>query len=114
VVGLPGEELEITDKVVYIDGYPLHEDYVSIEDDKTFPQDLSPRDNFGPVYVPEDQYLLLGDKRDMSSDGRFFGFVKREEISGKVVIIYWSRDFSSGVFSNVRWERIGFLLKNAD
>ncbi len=114
VVGLPGEKLEITDKVVYIDGNRLDEDYVSIEDDKTFPQDLSPRDNFGPVYVPEDQYLLLGDKRDVCSDGRFFGFVKREEIDGKVVLIYWSRDFYAGVFSNVRWDRIGLSPKNAD
>lgn len=114
VVGLPGERVEITDKIVDINGHRLHEDYVSIEDDKTYPQDLLPRDNFGPVYVPEDQYFLLGDNRDVCSDGRFFGFVKREEIDGKVILIYWSRDFSTGVFSNIRWERIGFFLKNTD
>ena len=114
VVGLPGEEFEITDKVVYIDRHPLCEDYISIGDDKTFPQDLSPRDNFGPVYVPEDQYFLLGDKRDVCSDGRVFGFVTREEIGGRTVLIYWSRDFPGGIFSNVRWKRIGNLLKNAD
>ena len=108
VVGLPGEKVEITDKVVYIDGHRLDEDYVSIKDNEIFPQDLSCRDNFGPVYIPEDQYFLLGDKRDVCSDGRFFGFIKREEISGKVVFVYWSRDFSEKVFSGVRWERIGF------
>ncbi len=47
------------------------------------PERQSLRD-FGPVTVPTDSYLMLGDNRDNSRDSRYFGFVKRELITGRV------------------------------
>lgn len=89
VIGLPGEEVEIIDKELFIDKKPIIEEYVTFDDEKTYPRAISPRDNIGPVIVPEGSYLLLGDRRDMVSDSRFFGFVSIDEIIGKVVLIYW-------------------------
>lgn len=46
--------------------------------------------NFGPYTVPEDSYLMVGDNRNNSSDGRFFGPVKRSEITGKAFAVAFS------------------------
>lgn len=46
--------------------------------------------NFGPYTVPEDSYLMVGDNRNNSSDGRYFGPVKRSEITGKAFAVAFS------------------------
>jgi len=46
--------------------------------------------NFGPYTVPEGGYLMIGDNRNNSSDGRFFGPVKRSEITGKAFAVAFS------------------------
>lgn len=107
VVGTPGETLKIVNKEVLIDDRPLKEPYVSFSDTKVYPEGLSSRDNFGPFVVPEDSYFLLGDKRDITVDSRFFGFIVMEEIKGKVIFIYWSTDLLNGLFKGSRRERIG-------
>jgi len=45
-----------------------------------------------PVKVPEGQYFVMGDSRDNSEDSRYWGFVPRENIIGKPLIVYWSYD----------------------
>ncbi|HRW88177.1 MAG TPA: signal peptidase I, partial [Thermovirgaceae bacterium] len=65
LVALPGETVEIIDGQVVIDGTPLEEPYVKNHDTLSF----------GPVTVPEGHYLMLGDNRPNSQDGRFWGFV---------------------------------------
>ncbi len=49
---------------------------------------------FGPIKVPEGQFLMLGDNRDNSGDYRYFGFVPRERIIGKAegVILSWDKE----------------------
>ena len=53
----------------------------------------SPLQNFGPVMVPEDHYLMMGDNRDNSADSRVYGFVPREEITGKANRVLFSLDY---------------------
>ncbi len=89
VVGLPGEVVAITDKKVSIDGLPLTEKYATFSDARVYPEGLSARDNMAAVVVPDDGYFVMGDRRDISTDSRFFGTVKRDEIIGKVVWVYW-------------------------
>jgi hypothetical protein len=45
-----------------------------------------------PTTIPADSYFLLGDNRNNSEDSRFFGFVDRDRIKGRVHSIYWSWD----------------------
>ena len=46
----------------------------------------------GEVVVPPESYFAMGDNRDSSLDSRYWGFVPRENIIGKPLIIYWSYD----------------------
>ena len=111
VFGLPGEEVVITDKRLIIDGIAIDDGYANFDDDMAIVSDLIKRDNFGPSVVPPDAYLLLGDRRDVSADGRYFGVTGRGDIIGKVVGIYWSREPAAGIFSAIRLNRIG-CVKN--
>jgi len=110
VMGVPGDHIRIVDKVVYLNGAPLQEPYTQ----HVFPGLEPYRDNFpsapaGPVYdrakemlehnvangeivVPPDNYFAMGDNRDNSLDSRYWGFVPRENIIGKPLIIFWSYD----------------------
>jgi signal peptidase I len=45
--------------------------------------------NFGPTTIPRDKYLVLGDNRGDSRDGRYFGLVDRRAIFGRALRIYW-------------------------
>ncbi|MDX1763971.1 MAG: signal peptidase I [bacterium] len=90
VVGVPGDIIEIRDKMVYVNGEEQKDEaYVIHRDDTIIP---GQRDNLGPVTIPEDSYFVMGDNRDGSYDSRFWGYVKQEEILGKALIIYWSWD----------------------
>jgi signal peptidase I len=98
VIGLPGETIELREKKVYINGKPQDEPYVHF---------LSPprsggefhevtsfdvRERYGPVTVPPNQYFVMGDNRDNSQDSRYWGFLPRDYIKGKALVIYWSYD----------------------
>ncbi len=107
VVGLPGDTIEIKNKRVFINGKLWRNDPGVHGDLNIIPRQLSKRDNFGPVTVPEGSYFVMGDNRDNSLDSRFWGFVPDSDIEGKAFIIYWSWDHDS--FS-VRWNRLGMIL----
>ena len=96
VIGLPGETLEVREKRVYIDGAALEEPYAHYLEPtpsaSAFHEVTSfdVRDRYGPVTVPADQYFVMGDNRDNSQDSRYWGFLPRENIKGKALVIYWS------------------------
>jgi len=103
IIGIPGDRIEIRDKVVYRNGKPLKEPYAIHEDNRTLPAAFQPRDNFGPVVVPPNSYFMMGDNRDHSNDSRFWGIVPYRLIVGKPWFIYFSWDENY----TIRWDRIG-------
>ncbi len=97
VIGLPGETLEVRDKRVYVNRQPLEEPYAHY----SLPPAATPsefhevtsfdvRERYGPVTVPPAHYFVMGDNRDNSQDSRYWGFLPRENIKGKALVIYWS------------------------
>src|SRR5579863_7959850 len=111
VMGVPGDHIKMINQVVYRNGKNLDEPYVVHKS----PYPDSFRDNFpnsepnlmlmdraremlannvvnGEVVVPPNSYFAMGDNRDNSLDSRYWGFVPRENIMGKPLVIYWSYD----------------------
>src|ERR1039457_3550110 len=136
VIGVPGDRIRISEKVVYRNGTALKEPYAC---HKTEYQYLY-RDNFpsepnvnlaapalemlakhvvnGEVVVPEGKYFVLGDNRDSSLDSRYWGFVDSGDLIGKPLLIYDSEeqpvdDAMTGMATfphRVRWGRLFKLL----
>jgi len=127
VMGVPGDRIHLrveqdaagrTVRRVYLNGHALNEPYVVHKLD--YPD--SYRDNFpsdpntplfppaqmmlehdvrnGEVEVPQGYYFAMGDNRDQSLDSRYWGFVPRENIIGKPLVIYWSYEASTEDLSN--------------
>jgi len=132
VIGLPGETVELKDKKVYINGKPLDEPYVhflrppAAESEFHEVTSFDVRERYGPVTVPPNQYFVMGDNRDNSQDSRYWGFLPRDYVKGKALVIYWSyeagredyQDESTGAaargaisvfahfFTRTRWDRM--------
>ena len=101
VIGLPGETLEVREKKVYVNGAPLVEPYTQVLQEAATPSSFNEvtsnevtsfdvRDRYGPVTVPPNQYFVMGDNRDNSQDSRYWGFLPRENVKGKALLLYWS------------------------
>jgi signal peptidase I len=119
VIAVPGDTVEIREKVVMLNGEPLHETFTRFADGNPMNGFVRGRDNMPPVTVPEGKYFVMGDNRDRSYDSRFWGFVDEEAIVGKALFIYFSLDWGVDLRwyevwrypELVRWDRIGDLLK---
>ena len=112
VIAVAGDEVEIRDKKVFVNKKPFNDTYAVFSDPLIHPASLDGRDNFGPLTVPADSLFVMGDNRDNSFDGRFWGFVKLDAVRGEAWRIYWSWDLRLPLFSterlqSIRWGRIG-------
>jgi signal peptidase I len=145
-IGVPGDRIRIINKQVYLNGVKIEEPYKYHKADYID----SYRDNFpgepnvtvdhrvsdmllnhvvnGEVVVPPGSYFAMGDNRDSSFDSRYWGFVPRENIIGKPLIIYWSYDaptdqlnsssisidhiidLAQNFFTKTRWRRTFMLI----
>jgi signal peptidase I len=117
-MGVPGDRIRIINKQVYLNGVKLDEPYVVHKTDyidayrDNFPS--SPNSTIYPgaidmlenhrvndeIVVPPGFYFAMGDNRDSSLDSRYWGFVPRENIIGKPLIIYWSYDAPTSDLNN--------------
>jgi signal peptidase I len=122
VIGLPGDRVRIINGDVYVNGSRLNEPYVAhdptYEDPfgENFPPvnrdiiEIAARREWadqildhvqgGEIVVPPDHYFVLGDNRDRSLDSRYWGFVDREAIMGRPILIYWSVEATSEDYSD--------------
>ncbi len=112
VIGLPGDTISSHNKVIYINGEPLRDEgFTQRVDPGIIDGRINPRDNFGPITVPQGLYFVMGDNRDQSLDSRFWGFVKANKIKGKAFMSYWSWNGQGSWLEWVRWERIGKFIR---
>lgn len=138
VVGVPGDRIEIKNKVVFINGEPINAKEVSgkaiMEDmDEKFKNynlkfykvktgeaehiiqqdsDNYYKTDYQQKTIPKDRFFVMGDNRDFSYDSRFWGFVKREQVKGRALFVWFSMIFPFGEDSfKFRPWRIGSLIK---
>jgi len=78
VIGVPGDAVLVENGEVFVNGQQLVEDYIS-----------EPPAYSGEWLVPEDNYFVLGDNRNQSSDSHRWGFVPEENMLGKAIFVYW-------------------------
>ena len=89
VIGLPGEEVLIQGKTVYVNGKALDEPYAHFSDST---DENSSSRNYGPVAIPEGHLFVMGDNRDNSYDSRYWGFVPVKNVFGTPLFTFWSFD----------------------
>jgi signal peptidase I len=133
LIGVPGDTLAMENGLLYRNGKSVNEPWV-IRTDPTANADPLQREqmrrwqvshlvgsaraatyhpdlnNWGPIVVPPDSFFMMGDNRDGSYDGRYWGFLPRENVRGRPLLVYYSFDGNTykplPFFTNIRWGRI--------
>ncbi len=100
IIGLPGETISIANGKVYINGKVLEESYLS---DKIYTSSASFLSEAKEVFVPKESYLVFGDNRSRSSDSRVFGFITKEDITGRAWLVYWPIQ-SAGLVQKINYD----------
>jgi signal peptidase I len=110
VIGIPGDHIRLQNRQVFVNGNPVTEPYVRFSSHVRDPfRDDFPRVDISvpglegawwlqmrklvednQLIVPEGSYFVMGDNRDESLDSRYWGFVPRENVIGRPLLIYWS------------------------
>jgi signal peptidase I len=121
-IGLPGDEIRLVRKQLFLNGKPVADDGYTQHTDPLLRQG---RDTYGPFLVPDGHFFCMGDNRDESRDSRYWGPLPQEMIKGRAVMVYWSyggetpdgtwRGFwpwakrlvgtMAGFFTKTRWDR---------
>ncbi|MEH1767133.1 signal peptidase I [Nostoc sp.] len=101
IIGLPGEKIQLKDGKVYINNKPLPEgNYLSAGQTTVIDVCQSgqqPPFLAKPQTIPADSYLVLGDNRNSSYDGRCWGLVPRQNIIGRAVVRFWPLNHIGGI-----------------
>lgn len=132
LIGMPGDTLAMHGGILYRDGKPIDEPYVQHEnpgksespeyrfkmrswqvshlaggDPDSYNPDLQ---DWGPIVVPPDSFFMMGDNRDLSYDGRYWGFLPQDNVRGTPLIVYYSYDPGSWKvlrpITAIRWSRL--------
>jgi len=125
VIGIPGDEVAIHNKKLWINGQESQYEVIKSEGEFTWVKeefkgfqheliwmDRVPGQDFGPEVVPPGHVFLLGDHRDVSEDSRYWGMLPIANIEGHVFLIWLSLDWQDPMMGlpQPRWERIFKLL----
>ncbi|MDM8567140.1 signal peptidase I [Candidatus Halobeggiatoa sp. HSG11] len=134
VVGLPGDQIEYVNKMLYVNGEPIIQQvdkprYIGVgsgsnmtgselrieylSDDVEHDILINPkrgeyRTKFSKLTVPDKAYFVLGDNRDNSKDSRFWGTVPEENLIGKAFFIWMNWDWKNG---GISWPRLGTAIE---
>jgi signal peptidase I len=132
LIGMPGDTLSMVEGDLYRNGVKVDEPYAVRSDPNkseepiqrakmrqwqvahlvgrdpmTYQPDLH---DWGPIVVPADSFFMMGDNRDSSYDGRYWGFLPRLNVRGRPLIVYFSFDKNSyrplPFLSAIRWGRL--------
>jgi signal peptidase I len=95
VIALPGDTVEVKDRVVFVNSQPLSEPYLQ----------EPARYSFAEIAVPAGSYFVLGDNRNYSDDSHRGWFVPSEDVIGKIWLCYWT-----DAFPDIRIAAIPFLV----
>lgn len=132
LIGMPGDTLSMENGELFRNGERVNEPY-AVHSDPTRSEDpiqrakmrewqlphLVKRDpanyqpdlqEWGPIVVPPDSFFMMGDNRDSSYDGRYWGFLPRKNVRGRPLVVYFSYDASTWrplpFVTAVRWGRL--------
>jgi signal peptidase I len=132
LIGMPGDTLSMENGELFRNGQRINEPYalrsaptrsegplqraqmrewqlphLVNRDPATYQPDLQ---DWGPIVVPRDSFFMMGDNRDSSYDGRYWGFLPRQNVRGRPLVFYFSYDPSSWralpFLTAVRWSRL--------
>lgn len=87
VIGVPGDEVMIKAGFVFVNGIRLDESEYLVLDGRTYAGSFIKEGE--PKIVPSNNFFVLGDNRNFSSDSREWGFVVSQKIIGKSFLVYW-------------------------
>jgi signal peptidase I len=110
VIAVGGDTIAVKNGTVFLNGKVMPDPHAHLEVRPEDRSPLTPRDNFGPVTVPQGKLFMMGDNRDRSYDSRFWGFVDRNEVEGRAILIYWSWDSEGTGILPLRWGRFGKII----
>jgi signal peptidase I len=93
VIGLPGDRVEVKNGKVYVNDKVLSEKYTEESASYSWSSTSLTPDGI----IPEGHYLVLGDNRNNSYDGHYWGFIPKDRIVGKAVVRFWPIDRAGGI-----------------
>jgi signal peptidase I len=111
-VAVPGDTVEVRNKVLYVNRKAQDESYVRHEDRNVMLAGTTNRDFMAPYVVPPEHLFMMGDNRDNSHDSRFWGALPTRLVKGKAIFIYFSVDTQRGFFPpHIRLRRFGRIIR---